>query len=48
MSDVKIVRLQTGEDVIAKVRQRYNWEIIILKNRLLSFQLNQHQVSQYN
>ena len=37
MSDVKIVRLQTGEDVIAKL-DKDTTVIIILKNLLLSFQ----------
>ena len=47
MSDVKIVRLQTGEDVISKVDED-TMKIMNSINLLLSFQLNQRQVNQYN
>ena len=46
-SEIKIIRLSTGEDVIAKVDEG-SGETVELKNPLLLFHNNQHQDNQYN
>ena len=46
-SEIKILRLSTGEDVIAKVDEG-SGETVELKILSLLFHNNQHQDNQYN